>query len=182
MSGKILHFRSISNLCHISPCQFCFGEIWHYFQLAWIVAILVVESHATPLGVRCQIKALPEYAPRIGLGHNSVGKNLKTSLIALANYQVSISESERESFVERCKVCSGCGMVWTLVISTGCSTLGFCAACGQCLLLLYLHNHRTNYQLMKKKEKIYLFFYFSCENVWIFLTFCFFCESLKIQT
>ena len=73
-----------------------------------------------------------------GLGHNSRGKILKTSFIALSKDQVSISESEPESFVERCKVCSGCGIVRTLVISAGCSILGFSAACGLCLLLLYL--------------------------------------------
>ena len=74
----------------------------------------------------------------VGLGHNSGGKSLKTSLIALSKDHFSISESEPESFVERCKVCSGCGIVWTLVISVGCSILGVCAACGLCLLLLYL--------------------------------------------
>ena len=58
----------MSNLCHISLCQFCFGEIWQYFQLAWIVAIVVMESHATPLDVQCQIKALLEHAPRLALG------------------------------------------------------------------------------------------------------------------
>ena len=179
MSGKILNFGSISSLCHISPGQFCFGEIWQYFQLAWIVAILVMESHETTLGVQCQIKTLPEQAPRLALGRTPEASP-KTSLIALSKDQVSISESEPESFVEHCKVCSDCGIVWTLVISAGCSILGFCAACGLCLLLLYLLNHGTDYQTMKKK-KMYIFS-FSCENVWIFLTFCFFCESLKMQT
>ena len=28
----------------------------------------IIESHATPLDVQCQIKALPEYAPRLALG------------------------------------------------------------------------------------------------------------------
>ena len=112
----------------------------------------------------------------VGLGHNSRGKSLKTSLIALSEDQVSISESEP---VEHCKVCSGCGIVLTLVISSGCSILGFCAACGLCLLLFIFHNHGTDYQIMKKKKKKYIFFSLSCENVWIFLTFCFFCKSLK---
>ena len=122
-----------------------------------------MESHATPLGVQCQIKASPDHAPR--LAFNSRGKSLKNSLIALSKDQVSISESEPKSFVEFCKVCSGC-IVWTLVISVGCSILGFYAASGLCLLLCIYHNHRTDYQIMKKK--MYIFFPFSCETVWIF--------------
>ena len=59
----------------------------------------------------------------VGLGYNSDGKSLKTSLIALSKDQVSISDSEPESFEEGCKVCLGCGNVWTLVISAGCSIL-----------------------------------------------------------
>ena len=125
-----------------------------------------MESHATPLGVQCQIKASPEHAP--WLAFNSRGKSLKNSFIALSKDQVSISESEPESFVELCKVCSGC-IVWTLVISVGCSILGFCAASGLCLLLCICHNHGTDYQIKKKKEKkMYIFFSFSCETVWIF--------------
>ena len=72
-----------------------------------------------------------------GLGHNSGGKSLKTSLIALSKDQVSISESEPESFEGCCKVCSG-NIVWTLVISAGCRIFVFCTACGLCLVLLYL--------------------------------------------
>ena len=60
----------------------------------------VMESYAIPLDVQCQIKALPEYSSA-GLGHNSGGKSLKTSLIAISKDQVSISESEPESFEER---------------------------------------------------------------------------------
>ena len=114
----------------------------------------------TPIGVQCQIKALLEHAPR--LAFNSAGKSLKTSLIVLSKDQVSITESEPESFVE----CSGCRIVWTLVISAGCSILGFCTASGLCLLLCICHNHGTDYQIMKKK-KMYIFFSFFCENFWI---------------
>ena len=89
--------------------------------------------------IRCSMpdKGFAGVCFSVGLGHNSGGKSLKTSLIALSKDQVSISEYEPESFVECSKVCSG-GIVWTLVISAGCSILGFCAACGLCLLLLYL--------------------------------------------
>ena len=141
MSGKILNFVSISNLCHITPYRFCFGEIWQCFQLVWIVAILVMESHGVACNsIRCSMpdKGFAGVCSSVGLGCNSRGKSLKTSLTALSKDQVSISESEPESFVERSKVCSGCGIVWTLVISAGCSMLGFCVACGLCLLLLYL--------------------------------------------
>ena len=58
--------------------------------------------------------------------------------------------------------------MWTLVISVGCSILEFCAASGLCQLLCICHNHGTDYQIMKKKKKIYIFFSFSCETVWIF--------------
>ena len=30
--GKILNFVNISTLCHVSLCQFCFGEIWRFFH------------------------------------------------------------------------------------------------------------------------------------------------------
>ena len=121
------------------------------------------------VSVQCQIKALPEHAPRLAL--NSGGKSLKTSLIALSKDQVSISESEPESFVEHCKICSGCRIVWTLVISAGCSILGFCAASGLILLLFICHYHGTDNQIMKKK-KMYIFFSFSF--------FFFFCEIFCI--
>ena len=38
------------------------------FPLVWIVAIQVMESHATLFDVQCQIKALPEHALRLSLG------------------------------------------------------------------------------------------------------------------
>ena len=163
MSRKILNFWE-----HIIPANFsvtvCFGEIWQYFLASSDCGKTSnMESRETPLGVHCQIKASLEHASR--LAFNSRGKSLKNSLIALLD-QVSISESEPESFVELCKVCSGC-IVWTLVISEGCSILKFCAASGLCLLLCICHNHGTDYQIMRKK-KMYIFFSFSCEPVWSF--------------
>ena len=92
-----------------------------------------MELHATPIRSSMPDKGFAGVCSLVGLGHNTRGKSLKTSLFALSKDQVSISESEPESFVERCKVCSG-GIVWTLVISAGCRILGFCAACGLCLL------------------------------------------------
>ena len=85
--------------------------------------------------IRCSMpdKGFAGVCSSVGLGQNSGGKSLKTSLIALSKNQVSISKSEPESFVEHCKVCSG-GIVWTLV-SAGCRKLVFCAACRVCLLL-----------------------------------------------
>ena len=58
--------------------------------------------------------------------------------------------------------------MWTVVISVVCSILGFCAAIGLCLLLCICHNQGTDYQTIKTKKKMYIFFSFSCETVWIF--------------
>ena len=60
----------------------------------------------------------------VGLGHNSGGKSLQTLFIALWKDQVSISNSEPESFVEHCMTCFSWGIVKTLVISAGCSIIG----------------------------------------------------------
>ena len=59
--------------------------------------------------IRCSMpdKGFAGICYSVGLGHNSGGKSLKTSFIALLKDQVSILELEPESFVERCNVCSG---------------------------------------------------------------------------
>ena len=110
------------------------------------MAILVIELYVTPLGVQCQIKASPKHAPC--LAFNSGGKP-----------EIHWLPSQRTRFqfqsLNLSPLCSGC-IVWTLVISVGCSMLGFCAASGLCLLLCTCHNHRTDYQIIKKK-KMYTF-------------------------
>ena len=59
--------------------------------------------------IKCSVpeRGLAEICSSVGLGHNSADKNLNTSFIALLKNQVSSSESETQSFVERWIPCSG---------------------------------------------------------------------------
>ena len=82
--------------------------------------------------ISCSIsdKGFARACSSVDLGHNSGGKSLKTSLIA---HQRTRFPYKPESLEEPCKVCSGV-IVWTLGISSGFRTCGFCTACGLYLL------------------------------------------------